>query len=578
MTAFPSSASASTSSSLSSNAYSASQLFNQFSRPASWPQKLLDESSDLIYVVSPGGKIIYTAPSCKQVVGFSQEELVGHHLGEFVHPDDVRSITQAINTSLANLSTYSLIHRFRRKNADYIILEVSGRPFHLPPSSSSSPSATLSNNRFNQLNGSSSSRDQYSSSPPQYVVHLAREYPSKPAQLMDAAVDLKVENELLKKRLIEYQNRGIPISTSLGISPSDLNGHGNSSQQRIRNFGAMGTEIPPSSLNVYPRIHIPTSTSSVPASSSSLSQMLSLSTEAPPSATSIVSSLPTSVISRQTGDRLQSPVSGIPSSLASPPPQIPVSVPSQDFVGFSGLNMNLGGMMNGTSVSMPSSMNMNLNMGLGNMMDSNALGMGLGVGLGMGFAPENHVGRNVDASTLNQPVITGSGTATNSTATVNVNQQAQNTAPLKKPRKRRAPAKDEDYVCVDCGTTQSPEWRKGPTGAKTLCNACGLRYAKRRKAELQAQQSHRKSDDTNPSKPSASTNPNSSQPQFHQLNSNPSSSSSSNSSQNQYLQSIPRSLDLNPSMVQKGNSMTLEMDGEESLLDGESDGDESYGF
>ncbi|ODN78544.1 hypothetical protein L202_04161 [Cryptococcus amylolentus CBS 6039] len=35
------------------------------------------------------------------------------------------------------------------------------------------------------------------------------------------------------------------------------------------------------------------------------------------------------------------------------------------------------------------------------------------------------------------------------------------------------------YVCVTCGRTDSPEWRKGPLGPKTLCNACGLRWAKR---------------------------------------------------------------------------------------------------
>lgn len=35
------------------------------------------------------------------------------------------------------------------------------------------------------------------------------------------------------------------------------------------------------------------------------------------------------------------------------------------------------------------------------------------------------------------------------------------------------------YLCHDCGRTDSPEWRKGPAGPKTLCNACGLRYAKK---------------------------------------------------------------------------------------------------
>ncbi|KAL9935362.1 hypothetical protein V8E36_005710 [Tilletia maclaganii] len=33
-------------------------------------------------------------------------------------------------------------------------------------------------------------------------------------------------------------------------------------------------------------------------------------------------------------------------------------------------------------------------------------------------------------------------------------------------------------MCASCGTTNSPEWRRGPTGHKTLCNACGLRFSR----------------------------------------------------------------------------------------------------
>ncbi|KAH8117744.1 hypothetical protein DFH11DRAFT_1850561 [Phellopilus nigrolimitatus] len=34
--------------------------------------------------------------------------------------------------------------------------------------------------------------------------------------------------------------------------------------------------------------------------------------------------------------------------------------------------------------------------------------------------------------------------------------------------------------CSSCQTTHSPEWRKGPSGKKDLCNACGLRFARSR--------------------------------------------------------------------------------------------------
>ncbi|GAA5988752.1 hypothetical protein JCM10908_006156 [Rhodotorula pacifica] len=46
-------------------------------------------------------------------------------------------------------------------------------------------------------------------------------------------------------------------------------------------------------------------------------------------------------------------------------------------------------------------------------------------------------------------------------------------------------------ACESCGTINSPEWRKGPSGVKSLCNACGLRYARhvsreKKKAEIRA--------------------------------------------------------------------------------------------
>ena len=42
-------------------------------------------------------------------------------------------------------------------------------------------------------------------------------------------------------------------------------------------------------------------------------------------------------------------------------------------------------------------------------------------------------------------------------------------------KKKKLKVADE-YVCTDCGTLDSPEWRKGPNGPKTLCNACGCRF------------------------------------------------------------------------------------------------------
>ncbi|CAL9104278.1 unnamed protein product, partial [Musa textilis] len=34
-------------------------------------------------------------------------------------------------------------------------------------------------------------------------------------------------------------------------------------------------------------------------------------------------------------------------------------------------------------------------------------------------------------------------------------------------------------TCTDCRATKTPLWRAGPTGPKSLCNACGIRYRKK---------------------------------------------------------------------------------------------------
>lgn len=48
-----------------------------------------------------------------------------------------------------------------------------------------------------------------------------------------------------------------------------------------------------------------------------------------------------------------------------------------------------------------------------------------------------------------------------------------------KPRKSRNRNKgSEKSMCLSCYTTSTPEWRKGPAGPRTLCNACGLLFAK----------------------------------------------------------------------------------------------------
>ncbi|KAI5858223.1 hypothetical protein GGS23DRAFT_616568 [Durotheca rogersii] len=58
---------------------------------------------------------------------------------------------------------------------------------------------------------------------------------------------------------------------------------------------------------------------------------------------------------------------------------------------------------------------------------------------------------------------------------------------IKKRRGRAAPP----GRCHSCNRIDTPEWRRGPDGARTLCNACGLHYAKLERKRQMEQRSIR---------------------------------------------------------------------------------------
>nr|GLL38510.1 GATA transcription factor 5-like isoform X2 [Ipomoea trifida] len=46
----------------------------------------------------------------------------------------------------------------------------------------------------------------------------------------------------------------------------------------------------------------------------------------------------------------------------------------------------------------------------------------------------------------------------------------------KKPNKPSMHSAQQSRRCSHCGVQKTPQWRAGPLGAKTLCNACGVRF------------------------------------------------------------------------------------------------------
>ncbi|KAI3727253.1 hypothetical protein L1987_67065 [Smallanthus sonchifolius] len=57
-----------------------------------------------------------------------------------------------------------------------------------------------------------------------------------------------------------------------------------------------------------------------------------------------------------------------------------------------------------------------------------------------------------------------------STSAADVNQ------PKTTPSKNTDGSENSVRRCLHCGSDKTPQWRRGPMGPKTLCNACGVRY------------------------------------------------------------------------------------------------------
>ncbi|XP_027361741.1 GATA transcription factor 5-like isoform X2 [Abrus precatorius] len=77
---------------------------------------------------------------------------------------------------------------------------------------------------------------------------------------------------------------------------------------------------------------------------------------------------------------------------------------------------------------------------------------------------------------LASPSFTDSSTATTATSS---SSSSSSFPSMKKPKKKTSSESATTQAprrCSHCGVQKTPQWRTGPLGPKTLCNACGVRY------------------------------------------------------------------------------------------------------
>jgi len=90
-------------------------------------RSLIENATDIITVIDPTGTISYESPSVERFTGFKSAELIGRSAFELIHPDDLNTVLETLQTALANRGTSAMARfRFRHKDGSYMVLESVG--------------------------------------------------------------------------------------------------------------------------------------------------------------------------------------------------------------------------------------------------------------------------------------------------------------------------------------------------------------------------------------------------------------------------------------------------------------------
>ncbi|WP_251548796.1 sensor domain-containing protein [Neobacillus muris] len=87
---------------------------------------IADYSQDMIKLVDDDGIILYASPSHKTTLGFNEEELVGKHLGQWIHPDDSVVFMGRLTEAIQKGENFSMELRKLSKSGQWIWVETHG--------------------------------------------------------------------------------------------------------------------------------------------------------------------------------------------------------------------------------------------------------------------------------------------------------------------------------------------------------------------------------------------------------------------------------------------------------------------
>lgn len=80
---------------------------------------LAENATDIISRHTPDGTYLYASPSCKTLLGYKPEELIGVTAYKFLHHEDVSKMRKILNRRKEDSQSQTVTYRIRRKDGDY---------------------------------------------------------------------------------------------------------------------------------------------------------------------------------------------------------------------------------------------------------------------------------------------------------------------------------------------------------------------------------------------------------------------------------------------------------------------------
>ncbi len=90
---------------------------------------LAENSTDIIAEFDRRGKISFVSPACRTVLGYTEAEMIGQRMWEYIHPDDAEQVArQFAKLEHAKAGERSVVVRYRARRADGSWIWLEGRP------------------------------------------------------------------------------------------------------------------------------------------------------------------------------------------------------------------------------------------------------------------------------------------------------------------------------------------------------------------------------------------------------------------------------------------------------------------